>query len=101
MLLTDVPAAPHLAPPARLPAHAGGASLHSCMTPHGPDTQTYAAGTAPEAEQVGHLPNDQLAFMFETYYTPRISAQAMGAPNIGAVCGVRCGVGLRQVGRPG
>lgn len=35
---------------------AGGASLHLCMTPHGPDTKTFEAATAPEAEQIGHLP---------------------------------------------
>lgn len=37
-------------------AVAGGASLHSCMTPHGPDTKTFEGATAPEAEQIGHLP---------------------------------------------
>lgn len=35
---------------------AGGASMHLCMTPHGPDTKTFEAATAPEAEQIGHLP---------------------------------------------
>lgn len=37
-------------------AAAGGASLHSCMTPHGPDTKTFEGATTPEAEQIGHLP---------------------------------------------
>ncbi|KAL4422217.1 hypothetical protein ABPG77_009692 [Micractinium sp. CCAP 211/92] len=60
----------------------GGASLHSCMTPHGPDTKTFEGATAPEAEQIGHLPRDTLAFMFETYYTPRLTPHAVGAPNI-------------------
>jgi homogentisate 1,2-dioxygenase len=35
---------------------AGGASLHICMTPHGPDTKTFEGATKLEAEQVSHLP---------------------------------------------
>jgi homogentisate 1,2-dioxygenase len=60
----------------------GGASMHLCMTPHGPDTKTFESATAPEAEQIGHLPKDTLAFMFETHYTPRITAHAVAASNI-------------------
>ncbi len=42
----------------------GGASLHNCMTPHGPDTTTfYKAIEGPEAPQ---KISDTMAFMFET-----------------------------------
>lgn len=60
----------------------GGASLHLCMTPHGPDTATYEAAIQAEAEQPSHLPRDTLAFMFETYHTPRLTPQALGTSNI-------------------
>lgn len=73
----------------------GGASLHSCMTPHGPDTKTFEGATAVEAEQIAHLPKDTLAFMFETYYTPRLTCQAMGAPNIDRNY-YQCWVGLKS-----
>jgi homogentisate 1,2-dioxygenase len=49
----------------------GGASLHSCMTAHGPDKNTFvAASTAelkPEHFEAG------LAFMFETTYMLKVS----------------------------
>jgi homogentisate 1,2-dioxygenase len=45
----------------------GGASLHSCMTPHGPDTTTFtgasAANLVPE-----RISENALAFMFESTY---------------------------------
>ena len=45
----------------------GGASLHSCMTPHGPDAKTFNAATHAELKaeriQVGDM-----AFMFETTF---------------------------------
>lgn len=55
----------------------GGASLHMCMTPHGPDAQSYANAIKPEAEKLGHLPRNTLAFMFETYFTPRLTSHAL------------------------
>jgi hypothetical protein len=61
---------------------AGGASLHLCMTPHGPDTTTYEAAVSSEAEQPAHLGRDTLAFMFETSMTPRVTPAALGATNI-------------------
>lgn len=72
-------------PPARrvlLRAPAGGASLHLCMTPHGPDTSTYEAAVAPGAEAPAHLPRETLAFMFETSLTPRVTPAALGSPCI-------------------
>lgn len=40
----------------------GGASLHACMTPHGPDTQTFEAAIADEQEQPAEI-QGSLAFM--------------------------------------
>ena len=44
----------------------GGASLHNCMVPHGPDTEAFEkASTAP---LVPHKLDNTLAFMFESRY---------------------------------
>jgi len=45
----------------------GGASLHSCGTPHGPDATTFQKATSAELKPV-HLAEDTLAFMFESSY---------------------------------
>jgi homogentisate 1,2-dioxygenase len=52
-----------------------GASLHLCMTPHGPDAATFEAAVAggDDRQRPAHLPDDSLAFMFETHWTPRIT----------------------------
>ncbi len=42
----------------------GGASLHNCMSPHGPDRATFEKATA--AELTPQKVTDTLAFMFET-----------------------------------
>ena len=60
----------------------GGASLHICMTPHGPDTSTFEQAVRPENETPKHLPRDTLAFMFETSAIPRLTPHALGAPNV-------------------
>ena len=60
------------------PLAAGGASLHACMTPHGPDTKTFEGATAPEAEQVAHLPRQAPAALAPSLIfllaRPRINA---------------------------
>eukprot|EP01118_Nematostelium_gracile_P008877 TRINITY_DN2965_c0_g1_i1.p1 TRINITY_DN2965_c0_g1~~TRINITY_DN2965_c0_g1_i1.p1 ORF type:complete len:443 (-),score=100.19 TRINITY_DN2965_c0_g1_i1:20-1348(-) len=43
----------------------GGGSLHSCMTPHGPDTPTFEKASTAELKPV-RLPENTLAFMFES-----------------------------------
>ena len=73
----------------------GGASLHLCMTPHGPDTATFEAAVAPEAEAPAHLGRDALAFMFETAMTPRVTPAALGATSIDRDY-YKCWVGLRS-----
>lgn len=57
----------------------GGASLHSCMTPHGPDTATFEAASTNGVDAPERL-GQTLAFMFETNYTPRVTAAALGSP---------------------
>lgn len=45
----------------------GGASLHSMMTPHGPDTKCFESASNAELKAERVADNTQ-AFMFETYY---------------------------------
>jgi len=43
----------------------GGASLHNCMTGHGPDAQTFEKASAADTSKP-HYITDTMAFMFET-----------------------------------
>ncbi len=56
----------------------GGASLHNCMSGHGPDAATFeqASTAALEPKYLG----DTLAFMFESRHVLRPTKQAMDAP---------------------
>jgi len=55
----------------------GGGSLHSCMTPHGPDTATFEKASNPDNKLVPvKIPNDTLAFMFESSYMFNITPYA-------------------------
>ena len=47
----------------------GGASLHNCMSAHGPDAETFAK--AGDAKLAPHYIRDTMAFMFETRYVIR------------------------------
>jgi len=53
----------------------GGASLHSCMTPHGPDTSTFQQQTEAELKPV-RIPDSTLAFMFESTYLLKVTDYA-------------------------
>ncbi|CAK0749149.1 hypothetical protein CVIRNUC_001888 [Coccomyxa viridis] len=55
----------------------GGASLHVCMTPHGPDTATFESAIAKDSSCPEHLPRDALAFMFEVNHIPRVMKHAL------------------------
>jgi homogentisate 1,2-dioxygenase len=55
----------------------GGASLHSPMTPHGPDATTFVKAST--AELLPHKQTIGLAFMFETYLTLRVTQTALDA----------------------
>jgi homogentisate 1,2-dioxygenase len=55
----------------------GGASLHSCMTAHGPDAETFVkASSAPLAP---HYLGDGLAFMFESSLLLKLAPSALQA----------------------
>ena len=43
----------------------GGASLHNCMTGHGPDAATFAKASVADTSKPHHI-TDTMAFMFET-----------------------------------
>ena len=58
----------------------GGASLHSCMTPHGPDTPTFIK--ASEAELTPTYFDGGLAFMFETSYVLKLAPAALSSPQL-------------------
>jgi homogentisate 1,2-dioxygenase len=53
----------------------GGASLHNCMSGHGPDAETWERATT--ADLKPHYISDTLAFMFETQLVLRPSRYAM------------------------
>lgn len=73
----------------------GGASLHLCMTPHGPDTSTYELAIQQANEEPRQLQADTLAFMFETNYMPRVTAAALGSPHVDRSY-YKCWEGLRS-----
>jgi homogentisate 1,2-dioxygenase len=56
----------------------GGASLHNCMSAHGPDVASYQQ--AVEAELVPHKIERSLAFMFETCFVLAPTAFALATP---------------------
>jgi len=58
----------------------GGASLHSCMTPHGPDTKTYEATISRADANEPFRLSGTLAFMFESSLIPRVCRWALDSP---------------------
>ena len=56
----------------------GGASLHNCMSGHGPDALTFASAST--AALVPVRLADSLAFMFETRYVLHPTRQALASP---------------------
>jgi len=57
----------------------GGASLHNCMSAHGPDADTFAKALALDTGKPQYL-RDTLAFMFETRRVIHPTAQALDSP---------------------
>jgi len=53
----------------------GGASLHSCGSAHGPDTETFEKHSHSELKPV-QIPESTLAFMFETTFIMRVTSFA-------------------------
>ncbi|HEY2092348.1 MAG TPA: homogentisate 1,2-dioxygenase [Thermoanaerobaculia bacterium] len=58
----------------------GGASLHNCMSGHGPDAASFEQAT--EAELQPRYLGDTLAFMFETRYVLKPARAALAAPQL-------------------
>ncbi|RRT43347.1 hypothetical protein B296_00038197, partial [Ensete ventricosum] len=73
----------------------GGASLHSCMTPHGPDTKTYEASIAVGENSEPVRLRGTMAFMFESNLIPRVCPWALDSPYLDANY-YQCWIGLRS-----
>ena len=58
----------------------GGASLHNCMSGHGPDAETFEKAT--NAALAPHKIEDTLAFMFESRYAIRPTRFALESPQL-------------------
>jgi homogentisate 1,2-dioxygenase len=56
----------------------GGASLHNCMVPHGPDAAAFAAASAADLKPERY--EATLAFMFESRYTLAPTVAALDSP---------------------
>jgi homogentisate 1,2-dioxygenase len=59
----------------------GGASLHNCMSGHGPDAETFAKASQADLSQV-HRIKDTMAFMFETRCVIRPTQFALQSPQL-------------------
>jgi homogentisate 1,2-dioxygenase len=59
----------------------GGASLHNCMTPHGPDAGTFEKASTADLSQPAHI-RDTMAFMFETRLVIRPTDAAMSSDTL-------------------
>ena len=57
----------------------GGASLHNCMSGHGPDAQTFEKASVADTTQPHHI-QDTMAFMFESRTVIRPTRAAMESP---------------------
>jgi homogentisate 1,2-dioxygenase len=60
----------------------GGASLHNCMSDHGPDLATYTKAT--EAELIPRKIEGTMAFMFESRWVIRPTKAALESPHLQA-----------------
>jgi homogentisate 1,2-dioxygenase len=59
----------------------GGASLHNCMSGHGPDAATYEKAIAADTSRPVQV-SDTMAFMFETRAVIRPTRFALGLPQL-------------------
>jgi homogentisate 1,2-dioxygenase len=57
----------------------GGASLHNCMSGHGPDADTFEKASSADTSRA-HYIRDTMAFMFETRRVIRPTEQALDSP---------------------
>lgn len=72
----------------------GGASLHNCMSGHGPDADTFEKASTADTSQA-HYIRDTMAFMFETRRVIRPTGQALGSPQLQADY-YQCWQGLKK-----
>jgi len=59
----------------------GGASLHNCMSAHGPDAETFEKAIRADTSRP-HYIRDTMAFMFETRRVIRPTARALASPQL-------------------
>ncbi len=59
----------------------GGASLHNCMSAHGPDAATFESASRADTSRPTQI-LDSLAFMFETRRVIRPTAAALASPQL-------------------
>jgi len=59
----------------------GGASLHNCMSGHGPDAASFDKASAADTTKPDHIV-DTMAFMFETRAVIRPTLQALESPQL-------------------
>ncbi|WP_411881097.1 homogentisate 1,2-dioxygenase [Polaromonas sp. YR568] len=71
----------------------GGASLHNCMVPHGPDTEAFEKAST--ADLKPHKLDNTLAFMFESRYRFVPTAYAMQGGSLDAAY-AGCWAGLKD-----
>jgi len=72
----------------------GGASLHNCMTGHGPDAETFEKASTADLSQPTRIA-DTMAFMFETRQVIRPTAFALQSAQLQPEY-YRCWQGLRR-----
>ena len=76
----------------------GGASLHNCMTGHGPDAETFEKASAADLSQPTRI-KDTMAFMFETRAVIRPTRFALESAQLQREY-FRCWQGLRSTSIP-
>jgi homogentisate 1,2-dioxygenase len=59
----------------------GGASLHNCMSGHGPDAESFAKASAADTSKPDYV-RDTMAFMFETRTVIRPTRAALESPQL-------------------
>ena len=77
----------------------GGASLHNCMTGHGPDAATFDKASSADLSKPDVI-DGTMAFMFETRAVIRPTAQALDAAHRQRDYQA-CWAGLRKQFKPG
>ena len=77
----------------------GGASLHNCMSGHGPDAATFEKASTADTAQPQHI-TDTMAFMFETRTVIRPTRFALESPQR-QLDYAQCWHGLRSHFTPG